>query len=257
MQTVLQDYHPGTSLWHQMDPRWKLVALFMCSTSTALLPQAFPVTVALGLTLLLLATAGLPWSWWRGRLGSMGGFLLLVLVLFPLTVPGEGWSWGWLHFSLNGLALGLMVAGKTMTILSLALLLLATSRQATLAHAAHWLGLPALLVRLLLLIYRYLHLLYEELGKLRVALRLRGYRNRLSGHGLQTIGHVTGSLLVRSHERAERVAQAMRCRGYPAPFRQLTQFHTGVMEVLLFSNMVLLIIGCPWLIWLLWRQNSW
>ena len=39
-----------------------------------------------------------------------------------------------------------------------------------------------LLVQLTLLSYRYLFLLADELGRLRIALRVRGYRNRVAAH---------------------------------------------------------------------------
>jgi cobalt/nickel transport system permease protein len=249
MQTVLQDYYPGETVWHRMDPRWKLAGLLLCCFSAVLLPKVLPVAVALLMALLLLATAGLPWSWWLGRLSAVGAFLGLALVILPLTVPGEGWSWGWLHLSTKGLTLALLIVGKTLTVLSLTLLLVATSPQETLAHAAYGLGIPGVVVHILLLTYRYLHLLYEELGKLRIALRLRGYRNRLTRHGCQTIGHVTGTLLVRSHERAERVAQAMRCRGFTGKFHQLTAFHTQRRDVFLFLGLLLTVAGLPWGLW--------
>jgi cobalt/nickel transport system permease protein len=47
-------------------------------------------------------------------------------------------------------------------------------------------------------------------------------------------------LLVRSHERAERVHQAMLCRGFDGRFRTLTDFRTRAADVLAF----LVIAGC-------------
>ena len=66
---------------------------------------------------------------------------------------------------------------------------------------------------------------------MRIALRVRGYRNRAIAHSYRTIGHVAGTLLVRGHERAERVGQAMRCRGFDGRFRSLTAFHTTLRDV--------------------------
>jgi cobalt/nickel transport system permease protein len=45
---------------------------------------------------------------------------------------------------------------------------------------------------------------------------------------------VAGALLVRSHERAERVGQAMRCRGFDGRFRSLTAFRTRPADVTFF-----------------------
>jgi cobalt/nickel transport system permease protein len=67
---------------------------------------------------------------------------------------------------------------------------------------------------LLLLTHRYVHLFLDELNLLRLTLRTRAYRNRVARQAYRTIGHVAGALLVRSYERAERVDQAMRCRGF-------------------------------------------
>src|SRR4029077_3091910 len=91
-------------------------------------------------------------------------------------------------------------------------------------QAAHALYVPGLFVHLGLLTYRYVHLLVIELSRLRMALRVRGYRNRASLRNYQTIGHVAGTLLVRSHERSERVGHAMRCRGFTGRFRSLAVF---------------------------------
>ncbi len=64
---------------------------------------------------------------------------------------------------------------------------------------------------------------------------MRGYRNRASRHSYRTVGHVTGILLVRGVERAERVSQAMRCRGFDGRFRSLTVFHTSLADLGLFA----------------------
>jgi cobalt/nickel transport system permease protein len=63
--------------------------------------------------------------------------------------------------------------------------------------------------------------------------------NRPSRHCYRTLGHVAGTLLVRGHERAERVGQAMRCRGFDGHFRTLTTFRTTAADVTAF----LLIVG--------------
>jgi cobalt/nickel transport system permease protein len=52
------------------------------------------------------------------------------------------------------------------------------------------------------------------------------------------VGNVTGTLLVRSLERAERVGQAMRCRGFDGRFHSLAEFRTRGRDVLLFLVMV-------------------
>jgi cobalt/nickel transport system permease protein len=69
---------------------------------------------------------------------------------------------------------------------------------------------------------------------LRIALRVRGFRNAMTAHAYRTVGQVTGTLLVRGSDRAEHVAQAMRCRGFDGRFRTLTEFRTRPADVLMF-----------------------
>jgi cobalt/nickel transport system permease protein len=69
-------------------------------------------------------------------------------------------------------------------------------------------------VHLLLFTVRYLGRLEEELARLRNAMRARAFRPRTDRHTWRSLGQLAGMLLVRSAERAERVMQAMRCRGF-------------------------------------------
>src|SRR5581483_9166972 len=82
-----------------------------------------------------------------------------------------------------------------------------------------------------LLAYRYAFLLADELRRLRVALRVRGFRARADRHGYRTLGHVVGAVLVRGADRADRVADAMRCRGFDGRFHTLTAFRTTAADV--------------------------
>src|SRR5262249_14167452 len=139
-----------------------------------------------------------------------------------------------------GIRLAVLLAVKALTLLILALVLLTASPWSDTLKAAHSLWIPGLLIQLVALTYRYAFLVAGELARMRIALRVRGYRNRASRHSYRTIGHVAGSLLVRSHERGERVAQAMRCRGYDGRHRSLACFYTRGMDVCFF----LLVAGC-------------
>ena len=98
--------------------------------------------------------------------------------------------------------------------------------------------MPRLLVLITLLTYRYVFLFLEELNRLRIALRVRGYRNAMSIHSYRTIGQVSGTLVVRGSERAEHVAQAMRCRGFDGDFHTLTPFQTKLADALMFAIIV-------------------
>jgi cobalt/nickel transport system permease protein len=127
---------------------------------------------------------------------------------------------------------------KTVALVTLALTLLASAPLHITLAAAGRLGVPRLLVHVTLLTYRYVFLLLDELNRLRIALRVRGFRNAMSGHAYRTVGQVTGTLLVRGADRADGVAQAMRCRGFDGCFRTTVTFRTRPADVLMFVLIV-------------------
>jgi cobalt/nickel transport system permease protein len=214
----------------RLDPRWKLAALSLTLVLAGLLQGLLPASVALAGSLLLAWLGQLPRRWFLSRLVLVLLFVAPFALTLPLLFPGDSW---W-----PGVRLGLLLVLKAMTLLALALVLFTSSPLADTLKAAHALRVPGLLVQLFGLTYRYAFLIAGELGRLRVALRARGYRNRPTRHSYRTIGHVAGTLLVRSHERGERVAQAMRCRGFEGQYRSLADFHTRVSDVVFFLLLV-------------------
>jgi cobalt/nickel transport system permease protein len=244
---------PAPSLLRELDPRWKL-AVFTVATLVATVLRTLPAAaLALAAALLLAFAARLPWPWFRNRVLGVLPLLALLVVPLPFLLPATDhvWAWGPLHVSGRGLTLALLVACKVLALLTLLLVLLATAPLDATLKAAHALHLPGLLVQLALLSYRYVFLLADELRRLRIALRVRGFRGRVDRHSYRTLGHVTGTLLVRGYERAERVGQAMRCRGFDGRFRSLTEFRTRARDVLAFALAASLALAVGLLDWLL------
>jgi cobalt/nickel transport system permease protein len=241
---------PGAGL--ALDPRWKLAA-FAAATLAAAVVRTLPAALlALAGALALAAAARLPWAWLLRRLGAVLPFLALLALPLPFLLrgPGPAWEWGPLHASAHGAAAGLRLLAQGTAAAVLVLTLLATAPLDALLKAAHALRVPGLLVHLTLLSYRYAFVLADELARLRVALRVRGYRNRATRHGYRTVGQVAGTLLVRGHERAERVHQAMRCRGFDSRFRSLAAFRTTAADVaafLLIAGGALGVAAVDWL----------
>jgi cobalt/nickel transport system permease protein len=103
----------------------------------------------------------------------------------------------------------------------------------------------------LLFTVRYIAVLGEEAARLRTAMRARAFEPRTDRHTLTTYGYLVGMLLVRAAERAERVLEAMKCRGFEGRWPVLDQPHlgradavaaagaTGVVVLLLIAETVL------------------
>ncbi|HEX5269661.1 MAG TPA: cobalt ECF transporter T component CbiQ [Gemmataceae bacterium] len=218
----------------RLDPRWKLAALVLAAVLVASVRTLPPTGVALLGALALAAVVRLPWRWYLGRVAAVGLFVALFTLPLPFLLGGSGPSWaiGPVTVSWLGVSTALLVMAKALTVLTLMLVLLASAPLEDTLKAAHALRVPGLLVQLAVLTYRYIFVLEGELARLRVALRVRGYRNRADRHSYRTIGHVAGALLVRGYERAERVGQAMRCRGFGGQFHSLTRFRTTAADVI-------------------------
>jgi cobalt/nickel transport system permease protein len=236
MTLALQHLRPPESLISRFDPRWKWVAFLLLVVAVVTLQTLSVIASTFVLSLVLVWISHLSGRWYRVRIDALLVALIPFFFLLPFTIDrGEIlWQWEWLRFSTGGLVVALQLALKSMTIVTLMLVLLGTSPFHISLQAAQQLYVPRLLIQLCLLTYRYLFLLAEEFQKIRTALRVRGFRNRANRHSYRTIGHVTGTLIVRGSDRAERVAQAMRCRGFDGTFRSLTNFQTKTQDVLLF-----------------------
>jgi cobalt/nickel transport system permease protein len=214
------------------DARWKLAPLLIAAFGIASLNHLVPSAVALALGLSLLLISRLPGRWIRHRLGLICIAVLPFLIILPFTLDpnGQGWDLGPLHISEYGIAAGLAVFCRCVAIGSLALVLLGTAPFHRTLAAAHKLKVPGLLVLLVGLTYRYTFLLGDEYRRIRIALRTRGFQARANRHGYRTLSYATGAILVRGSDRADRVAAAMRCRGFDGTFRTTITFRTTTAD---------------------------
>ena len=95
------------------------------------------------------------------------------------------------------------------------LLLVAATPLAELTASMRGLFLPGVFVTLFEMTYRYVGVLFEEAHSMHTAYSLRGGGKGRGGIGIGDMGSFVGQLLLRSFDRAERVYNAMKCRGYP------------------------------------------
>jgi cobalt/nickel transport system permease protein len=220
------------------DARWKLAAVLIAVCGIASLNQLAPAAAALGLGLLLVAVGRLPFSWVRGRLLLFALAALPFLLVLPFTLDGPGLEFGPVSVSERGVAAGLAVFARGVAIGCFALVLIGTAPLHHTLAAAHRLKVPGILVQLALLAYRYAFVLADEMKRLRIAMRTRGFRVRATRHGYRALGHATGAVLVRGADRADNVAAAMRCRGFDGTFHSLAAFRSAPSDIMSFALLV-------------------
>jgi cobalt/nickel transport system permease protein len=120
---------------------------------------------------------------------------------------------------------------------------------ATLGHALNRLHVPDRIVHLFLLTYRYIFVLEGEYRRLRRAARIRGFQPQNNMHTYKTFAYLVGMLLVRAVARADRVHQAMLCRGFAGKFHSLQEFSFSKIDWIWSAFMVGTMVGLGILEW--------
>ena len=202
----------------------------------------------LGLAILL----GLGLTWFAGvsarqtvrRLLHIEGFLLILLVALPLLTRLPPFiEIGPLSLSLPGLERAVTLVLRISAAALVVLPLVSGLTPIRLGHALDRLGLPARLVQVFLFAIRYIELLRAEARRLHDAMRLRGFLPGTNVHTMRSYGHFIGQLLVRAVERAERVNEAMRCRGFAGRFPLVTLERFGLVDLGTAGLAGLLVVG--------------
>lgn len=115
-------------------------------------------------------------------------------------------------------------------------LLIATTSIDTLCAALRWLHVPDILVTLLLLTYRYIGVMMEEVSIMSEAYRLRAPGQK--GIHISAWGSFLGQLLLRSMDRAEALYHSMLLRGFRGEYYYAEVPKCGV------SGIVFTIVCC-------------
>lgn len=215
---------------HRVDPRAKVLStavFIVCVVSfdryevLGLVPFAlFPVVLA--------AQGDIPFGFLGRLLLAVSPFALLVGAFNPLldrelvTVAGGlEIAGGWVSYA-SILARFLLTAGA-------ALVLTATTGFAGVCLALERFRVPDVLVTQLLLLYRYVFVLGDEALRMARARSLRAAGRR--GSGMRVYAQMLGQLLLRTFARAQRVYQAMTCRGFDGRVRIARQLRLRASDV--------------------------
>lgn len=105
---------------------------------------------------------------------------------------------------------------KGLFAVSAAYLLMVTTSMDDLCRTLRKLRVPAVLVTVIMLIYRYLSVFMEEIGRMRAAYSLRAPGQK--GIHFKVWGPMVGMLLLRSMDRSETVYGSMTLRGFQGDF---------------------------------------
>ncbi len=247
---MYETFSNGNSLIHSLDPRYKVVFAAIYSFTVALSTQFSALIPALVFSILLICLARLNIREVAKRLAVVFGFMLLIWVVLPLTYEGDHlFHIGPLTITRPGVILSAQITLKSIAILLAFISLIATMTFATLGYSLNRLRIPEKIVHLLLLSYRYVFVIDEEYQRLLRAAKIRGFCPGSNMHTYKTFAYLIGMLFVRAAARAERVHQAMLCRGFKGKFYYLREFppsrRNWIFSVLM-GVMIIVLVVLEW-----------
>jgi cobalt/nickel transport system permease protein len=241
----------GETFLHRIDPRLRIAAAAIFSGTVAVFDGLPALAAACGTSLALLLLSGLDIREIRQRLAVVLGFLLLIWLLLPITYEGHvAATLGPLRLYWPGIALSARITLKSTAIITAFTALLATIPVSTLGQALARLKVPAKLVYLLLMCYRYVFVIEQEYHRLITAMKIRGFKPRTNVHTYRSYAYLVGMLFVRAAARAERVHQAMSCRGFNGRFHSLAAFPPHPVNrwfALAATSVMLVLLGLEWM----------
>jgi len=150
-----------------------------------------------------------------------------MLMIGPCAVSG-----GWLSFAS-------ILLRFTLTV-SAALILIACTGIDRLCAGLEEMGVPRLFVVQLLFLYRYLFVIGDEALRMIRSVQMRSAGSRKLS--LRTYGTLTGHLLIRSMDRAQRIYRAMVSRGFDGQIRVLRRTRPGRRDAIFLFGWTLFFI---------------
>ncbi|MEQ9348228.1 MAG: cobalt ECF transporter T component CbiQ [Thalassospira sp.] len=237
----------ASSFVGSFDPRVRVVAAGLFAIMVVSLHQIEFALGAFALAICTVFLTDLPLRLTLKRMAAMDGFIIVMLVMLPFTTPGTPmFSIFGANASQEGLHHAILIGIRANAVVLMMLSLLSGLTPVALGHTLYRLRCPAALVHLMMFTVRYISVLHDEYHRLRMAMKLRGFKARNTIHTYRSFGYLFGMLLVRSLERAERVLEAMKCRGFSGHFPMIDHLifrpRDGVLAVAFFLLVTMLVV---------------
>ncbi|MDE5089041.1 MAG: cobalt ECF transporter T component CbiQ [Trichodesmium sp. St16_bin2-tuft] len=222
MKFALDEYANLNSPIHRWDVRYKLIGLISLMFAFATVKSWYLIALMLFLTIMLYGISKLPLSFLVNRLRYPGFFLLGVILLLPF-ISGKTivLQFGFLTIRQEGCLAVILIVSRFFAIMTTCLTLFGTSSFLITLKGMRNLGISPIITDMLMLSYRYIFELSNQLNMMLKATKLRGFESdKISWRNLSVYAALIGSLLVRSYQQAERVYEAMLLRGYGNVFNK-------------------------------------
>ncbi len=202
------------SPFHRLVPEVKIVAAAGMITCVAITPRqavwAFALYAVMVMMLVTVSRASPKFV--IARLAAVAPFVIFALFI-PFVGTGATTTVRGIEVSIDGLWATWNIIIKAVLGASISIVLTATTEVPDILRGLGALKVPALFTSIATFMIRYLELITDELGRMRIAMTARGYDPRWL-HQARPIATAAGAMFVRSYERGERIHSAMLARGF-------------------------------------------
>lgn len=208
----------GKSLFHRMDERIKILSFVLFVVVVVSLKNPLSLFCSFLVAVSGVLLSGVKTREFLKRLALALPFELLIVVFLPFAVPGRKVFnlWG-LSLTLEGLQQVFLLFLKMEVACSVMVLFILTTGTEGVVRGLRGLGFPQIITVLMEFVLRYFELFRQEMEKMHLARKSRGYvrgKHLFHRRTFRVLGEIVGGALIRSYERSRRVYQAMLSRGY-------------------------------------------
>jgi cobalt/nickel transport system permease protein len=221
------DEHASEVWFGKLDARAKLAGVFAFIVVSATLTRADLILASLAVALTITVASMLPLA----HLARMYLAALPFILFASVSI-----------FLFSGWERGMEMWARTSACVLPLLVLAAGTESFDLFSGLRRFRVPAVITTLLMLTQRYIQLLSEELARMTVARKARGFtggRNLLDRYGLKIISYTAGMILVRSIGRGDRIYEGLKAKGFNGELMPWKKSHITVLDASFVSGLVI------------------
>ncbi len=217
---------------HRIDPRCKIIFAVLVSFAVAVSDNYIVLIPVMIFSVVSAFAAGLRIVVVLKRLLIINLFICLIWLSLPFTAKGQViYTVIGFNVTYQGVMKSLLITLKCNSIMLTLIVFISTISTTEIGQALSKLKFNTKLTMFIFFTYRYLGVIHLEYKRLQSAAKIRGFRPGTNLHSYKTYSYLIGNLIVRSWERAERVHQAMLCRGFNGNFYCLRKFQMNTSDI--------------------------
>jgi cobalt/nickel transport system permease protein len=219
------------SFIHRLDPRAKLLTtlVFIVTVVSYDKYQISGMLPFLIFPIVMITLGNLPAGYLLKRVLWVAPFAVLIGIFNPLLDRQILYEIGTFHVSGGWISFASILLRFFLTVLA-AFILVASTGFYTICLALEKIGVPDVFVVQLLFLYRYAFVLAEEAARTVRGWQLRAPLRRAMT--IRTFSMLIGSLFLRTSGRAQRIYQAMCCRGFDGQVHLSSKLHWTFKDTL-------------------------